>query len=144
MATSSTSASASSSGYATGIVGATDIQGIVTGPNGNQETVEFLVDTGASYTVLPHQVWQRLGLAPKRVERFGLADGTAIERPMSECHIKLPQGDGHTPVVLGEPGDVPLLGVITLEELGFVINPFSRTLHRMRMLMVGMRLSTGS
>jgi hypothetical protein len=65
-----------------------------------------------------------------------LADGTHIERQMSEVHIQLPQGDGHTPVVLGEPGDAALLGVITLEELGFVLNPFSRTLHPMRALLM--------
>ena len=41
----------------------------------------------------------------------------------------------HTPVVLGEPGDEALLGVVTLEILGLVLNPFSRTLQPMRMLL---------
>lgn len=120
-------------------MGATQIEARVSGPTGEQVTLELLVDSGASYTVLPHDVWTQLRLTPKRTERFGLADGTSIERQMSECHIQLPQGEGHTPVVLGEPGDAALLGVITLEELGFVLNPFSRTLHPMRMLMVGLR-----
>ena len=34
----------------------------------------------------------------------------------------LPQGDGHTPVILGEPGDEALLGAVTLEILGLVLN----------------------
>ena len=67
--------------------------------------------------------------------RFTLADGTAIEREISECHIRLPQGDGHTPVVLGEAGDEPLLGVVTLEILGLVLNPFTRQLQPMRALL---------
>ncbi len=46
-----------------------------------------------------------------------------IQRSVSECHLSLPQGDGHTPVILGEPGDAPLLGAVTLEILGFVLHP---------------------
>lgn len=67
---------------------------------------------------------------------FTLADGTSVERKVSECHIVLPQGESYTPVVLGEPGDEPLLGVVTLEILGLVLNPFTRTLQPMRMLLV--------
>jgi predicted aspartyl protease len=42
-------------------------------------------------------------------------------------------------VVLGEDGDEALLGVVTLEILGLVFNPFDRTLQPMRMLMCGLR-----
>ncbi len=116
-------------------MGITYIRGTVTGPQG-QRTLEFLVDSGATYTVLPVDVWQAIGLAPKRAVKFSLADGTMVERQVSECHITLDIGDGHSPVVLGEPGDAALLGVVTLENLGLVFNPFTRTLHPMRLLMV--------
>jgi len=111
------------------------IEGTVTGPSGEQASLQFLVDSGASYTLLPHDVWRSIGLAPKRSVRCTLADGTTVERYVSECHIALPQGDGHTPVILGEPGDEALLGIITLENLGLVLNPFTRTLQPMRMLL---------
>jgi hypothetical protein len=62
--------------------------------------------------------------------RFQTADGVIIERSISECHIALPEGDGHTPVILGEPGDLALLGAVTLEELGLVLYPFDRSLRR--------------
>jgi hypothetical protein len=39
-------------------------------------------------------------------------------------------------VVLGEPGDAAVLGVVTLEILGLVLNPFTRTLQPMRMRLV--------
>jgi hypothetical protein len=58
-----------------------------------------------------------------------------IERAVSECHLRLPQGEGHTPVILGEEGDEALLGVITLEELRLVLNPFTRQLQPMRVLL---------
>ena len=47
----------------------------------------------------------------------------------------LPQGETHTPVILGEPDDEALLGVVTLEELGLLFHPFSRTLHPMRAML---------
>jgi predicted aspartyl protease len=111
------------------------VEGTVTGPTGKQESLRFLVDSGATYTLLPNDTWRSIGLTAKRPVGFTLADGTIIERQVSECHIRLPQGDGHTPVILGEPGDEPLLGTITLENLGLILNPFSRTLQPMRMLL---------
>jgi predicted aspartyl protease len=117
-------------------IGETFIDGIVTGPNGAREELTFLVDSGAAFTVLPDPVWRKLELAPKRTELFSLADGSTIERAVSECHIQLPQGDATTQVILGRPGDVPLLGVLTLEALGLLLDPFSRTLRRRRHYML--------
>lgn len=108
----------------------------MTGPTGKRATVRFLVDSGATYTLLPHKDWQAIGLSPKRSATFTLADSTMIERKVSECHIALPQGEAYTPMILGEPGDEPLLGMVTLEILGLVLNPFTRTLQPMCMLLV--------
>ena len=47
----------------------------------------------------------------------------------------LHQGDGHIPVILGEPGEEVLLGNNTLENLGLIRNLFRRTLQPMRMLL---------
>ena len=117
-------------------MGITYIDGVVRGPRDEEETVSFLVDSGATYSLLPKPVWEAIGLVPKRELTFTLADGTALRRGVSECYMALPQGDGHTPVILGEPDDEALLGVVTLEILGLVFNPFSRTLHPMRMLLM--------
>jgi len=111
------------------------VEGTVSSPTGQQATLQFLVDSGATYTLLPHDTWRSIGLTPKRSIRCRLADGTLIERQVSECYIALAQGDGHTPVILGEPGDEALLGAITLEVLGLVLNPFTRTLQPMQMLL---------
>ncbi len=117
-------------------MGVTLVEGMVEGPTGKQRNVRFLVDSGASYSLLPNNDWQAIELSPKRSMTFTLADGTTVERQVSECRIELPQGEGYTPVILGEPGDEALLGAVTLEILGLVLNPFSRTLQPMRMLLV--------
>jgi len=111
------------------------IRGQVKGPKGTRADVRFFLDSGVMYSVLPQTVWQLVGLRPKRKMTFTLADGTTIERSVSEAYVVLPQGNAHTPVVLGEDGDQALLGVVTLEILGLVFNPFDRTLQPMRMLM---------
>ncbi len=116
-------------------MGVTYVKGTLTGPNGQKEMMEFHVDSGATYTLVPDGVWQKLGLVPKRRVRFTLADGTRVDRSVSECHLALQEGDGHTPVILGDPGDEPLLGVVTLEIIGLVLDPFKRTLEPMRMLL---------
>lgn len=116
-------------------MGVTYVEGIVRGTGPQGATVRFLVDSGVTYTLLPNDAWQQIGLTPKRTVRFTLADGSTVERAVSECHITLPQGEAHTPVILGSPGDEALLGVVTLEILGLVLNPFSRELQPMRMLL---------
>ena len=116
-------------------MGLTFIDGRVLGSRGQEETVNFLVDSGAGYTLLPYPVWQSLGLEPTREETFRLADGTTVARSLSRCYIILPQGEEYTPVILGEEtDDQALLGVVTLESMGLMLNPFSRTLHHMRLL----------
>ena len=112
------------------------VQGVVRGRARASRRVRFLVDSGAKYTLLPRGVWRASGLEPMRRVTFVLADGTEIERDVSECLLSLPQGQGHTPVILGEPGDEALLGVVTLEVLGLVLHPFNRTLQPARMLLV--------
>ena len=66
-------------------MGLTYIEGTVSN-NGSPRKVEFLVDSGAVYSLLPQQVWKQLKLKPKRTLTFTLADGTKIKRRVSECN----------------------------------------------------------
>lgn len=116
-------------------MGVTYVDGTVTGPTGIKADLHCLVDSGAQYTLVPYEDWRAIGLTPRRSMTFTLADGTQVGRQISECVITLPQGEGHTPVILGEPGDEALLGIVTLEELGLMLNPFRRTLEPMRMML---------
>lgn len=116
-------------------MGLTFVDGRVMAPNGREEIVNFLVDSGAGYSLLPYQVWPSLGLEPTREESFRLADGTVVTRNLSRCYLIIPHGEEYTPVILGEEtDDQALLGCVTLESMGVMLNPFSRTLHPMRLL----------
>ena len=113
-------------------MGLTYVDAIVGNGNGHQEALQFLVDSGAVYTLLPESTWRNLGLTPDQSMEFRLADGTTVKRNVSECEIQLGDLKRHTPVILGEPGDdQALLGVVTLEEMGLVFDPFRRELRAM-------------
>ena len=101
--------------------------------------VEFLVDSGAVYSLVPGKILDELEIEPYREVSFSLADGTSIKRRVCSGYFEFEGEGGPAPIVYGEEGESPLLGATTLESLGLVLNPFSRTLHPMRMLMAGLK-----
>ncbi len=107
--------------------------GVRRSERGQPVRLRFLVDTGAVYTVLPLSVWRRLRLRPRRTVEFTLADGGVIARPVSTAWIEIAGTSAPSPVVLGEADDGPLLGAVTLETLGLMVNPLSRELVPMRL-----------
>ncbi len=90
---------------------------------------EFLVDSGAMFTVLTEEMVRKLELKPEFEREFSLADGTTIKRKLGNAFVKYQGIESSSPVVLGEKQDTPLLGVLTLEALGLVLDPFKRKLH---------------
>jgi predicted aspartyl protease len=116
-------------------MGITYVDAVVSGPSGRRAKLRLLVDSGATYSVLPTPTWQDLGLEPQGAVDFPLADGTLITRQVSECLWDYEGVRRHSPVVLGEGADEAILGVVTLENLGLVFNPFDRTLRPMRMML---------
>jgi aspartyl protease family protein len=95
----------------------------------------FLVDSGATLTVLPWAVWHTLDLKPLRAMDFVLADGTTMRRRISGCWFRYRGIEAPSPVILGQRRDTAVLGTLTLEALGLVLNPFERTLRPMRMML---------
>lgn len=116
-------------------MGTTYVDAVLRGPTGREASVRFLVDSDVTYSLVPADVWRELELKPSRTITTILADGTTIDRDVSECHFTPPLGASHSPVFVGEPGDPALLGAVTPENLGLVLDPFRRTLHPMRMLL---------
>ena len=101
--------------------------------------VNFLVDSGAIYSLVLGVILDELEIEPYKEMSFSLADGTVLKRKVCSAYFEFGGEGGPAPVVYGEPGDEPLLGATTLESLGLVLNPFTRTLHPMRMLMANMK-----
>ena len=99
------------------------------------ERLTLLVDSGAVYSVVPSTVLRRLGIRPIRREKFSLADGTVIVRGKGAAFFKYGDRIGVSDVVFGVRGDSVLLGALTLESLGLILDPLRRQLRPLPMIL---------
>jgi len=125
-------------------MGITYVEAEVSNEAGMAQKVRFLVDSGAAYSVLPQEVWRALGLRPTRTVDFALADGTIIRRDVLHCFFHFQDVRAPSPVVLGEAQNAALLGTVTLENMGLVLDPFQRTLRPARLKLAAVGPPTAS
>jgi predicted aspartyl protease len=92
------------------------------------ETVEALVDTGATYTVLPASMLRDLQVSPHTRADFLLADGRRVQHDIGRTWVQLDGQREFTLVVFGDEDAQPLLGAVTLEEFRLAPDPVSRRL----------------
>jgi clan AA aspartic protease len=119
-------------------MGVTYVPAIVSNPRvagGDKVTFDFLVDTGAIYSVLPASVLDALRVPRLKRQRFTLADGTQQDWDVGEAFFELGTDVGTSQVVFGPEGAMPLLGAFTLESLGLMVNPVTRELLPMRLVL---------
>lgn len=96
---------------------------------------KFLVDSGATYSVVPRALLKRLRISPHSKRRFLLANGDALEREMGDATFEYQGSRGAAPVIFGEPGDASLAGITTLEALGLMLDPLRRELRPLPMVL---------
>ena len=99
------------------------------------EKLEFLIDSGAIYSVVPRPVLDKLGIRPLTEQTFRLADGSKIVRKKGIALFRYGDRVGGADVIFGEEGDHTLLGAFTLEALGLSLDPLRRELKPLPMLL---------
>lgn len=99
------------------------------------ERLDFLIDSGAVYSVVPASVLERFDLRPLSEQEFRLADGTKIRRKKGWALFKYGEKIGVADVIFGEEGDSTLLGALTLEALGLALDPIRRELRDLPMVL---------
>ena len=87
------------------------------------ESVEAMVDSGASYTMIPSSLLRSLGVTPLKRRGFKLAGGSRIELENSQTWMRVEGELGIAPVVFVEEDAQPLLGAVTLEMFQLGIDP---------------------
>ena len=92
----------------------------ITGPDSRMS--EAIVDTGASYTIIPGQLLRQLGIQPKRTDVFMMADGSRREETIGEARVTVNGRDAVTPVIFGSDQALPLLGAVTMQELNLAVD----------------------
>ena len=116
-------------------MGLTDVRAIVSNPadRSRARELKFLVDSGAIYSVVPRDILSEIGIVPIEVESFSLADLTQVEREVGEAAFTFRDRTRTSPVMFGEEGDAILLGVMTLESLGLMLDPVKQEVRRMKL-----------
>ena len=102
------------------------------------EKIEFLIDSGAIYSVVPTPILQNFGIEPLTEQAFRLADGSKIVRKKGGALFKYKGRIGVADVIFGEEGDSSLLGAFTLESLGLALDPLRRELKPLPMMLAGL------
>lgn len=91
-------------------------------------TVSALVDTGATYTMLPEDLLERLGVKRLQSDIFELADDRLIEYWIGSTTVRLQGRELPVPVTFARPGNPPLVGSTTLEILRLIVDPVNQRL----------------
>ena len=92
------------------------------------QPLEVEVDTGCTYTAVPRQLLETLGVPVTRVERSKLADGTLQTLEVGDATIRLEGIEFITTVICAAEGEPNLLGMIALEQALLAVDPLNNRL----------------
>ena len=92
---------------------------------------EFLVDTGATDTLVPKQHLEFIGVVPEGQRVYGLADGNELRFDIAVARIEVMGELAGGTVIFGSEDAEPLLGVTVLESAGFEVDLHNETLNKL-------------
>ena len=91
-------------------------------------TVRMLVDTGATYSVIPPRLARTLGIRrPRRVVTVCLADGRRLRLGADIAIVQIDGREAPVTILVGKVAE-PILGVEALEGLGLTVDSRRRRL----------------
>ena len=91
-------------------------------------TLNGVVDTGASYSVIPAVVLDELNVNREEQALFSLADGSVLELSIGHVLTEMQGETKSIPVVFGNDLRKILIGAITLERFALAADPVHRRL----------------
>jgi predicted aspartyl protease len=104
------------------------VRATLIGPTGLTEDLDLLVDTGATFSVIPTAVANRLGLRVRRQQPVLIARGRRDVWPVAEVRMAV-EGRDDVPTLCFIADEGPmLLGATTLETLCLAVDPMARRL----------------
>ena len=90
--------------------------------------VEAMVDTGATLPLIPSPILNELGILATQSGNFVLANNVRRSFDIGPALVKIGEERAPMLVVFGEPGSVPLLGSVALEQLFLGVDPVNERL----------------
>jgi predicted aspartyl protease len=95
---------------------------------GRSQALSGVVDTGASYTVVPATILDALGVEQEQSINFTLADGSKRDMDIGWVQMELEGRTGHVYVVFGPDNSPVLLGAMALETFALAADAKNRCL----------------
>lgn len=92
---------------------------------------KFLVDTGATDSLVPAAELERIGVERVGKKAYELANGKVEEYAFGLVEITFMDEVTAGRVIFGPDGSEPILGVTALESVGITIDPATRTLRKL-------------
>src|SRR5262245_11718768 len=87
------------------------------------KNAQLLVDTGASYSVIPSDLARAIGMPTlKKTVKATLADGRSRRFRMGSMVVRIGRREAGVLTLVGPRGVEPLLGAEALENLGLKVN----------------------
>lgn len=93
-----------------------------------QMTLDLLVDTGATWSLIPAEAARSLGVEPSETRPVRTADGRQLVLPLGEVRFTIDGRSLTTPCLIGGPESPALLGAVTLEAFGLAPDPVQKIL----------------
>jgi clan AA aspartic protease len=93
-----------------------------------RRTLDLLVDTGATWSMLPEEVVADLGLTAALHRAVTLGSGERVIYPAGQVSVQLNGEELVTIFLAGPAGCLPVLGAVTLEAFGLAPDPVRKVL----------------
>lgn len=92
---------------------------------------QFLVDTGATDSLVPRQYLEAIGIHPEAQRTYVVADGSEIRMDVAIARIELMGEIAGGTVLFGDENTEPRLGGTALESLGIEVDPIEGQLKNL-------------
>jgi len=92
---------------------------------------EFLVDTGAMDSMAPASELRKVGIQPVGKRIYEFANGEVQEYEHGIAQVSFMGEVTWTDIIFGPDDTEPILGVITLENANFLVDPKNQTLTKL-------------
>lgn len=94
---------------------------------------EFLADTGASHSIVPRHRLEAVGVAARGRRKFEMADGRLAEFDLGLAILSFMGEDSPSAVLFGDDAAEPVLGLMTMQEVGVKVDPVNHRIERSRL-----------
>ena len=94
-------------------------------------TANFMVDTGATDSMVSARELKRIGLQPSGKKTYELASGELHQFEVAYAELSFLDESITGRVIFGPDNAEPILGAIALESMGVIVDPVNQTLKKL-------------